>query len=213
MSAPNPSGKIAEPVNHNFAETSSQIMQMNYQNMLLKKQAINEGFKGKLTKEQAIEKQNFNAYSRAIFKTQLENDLQKLALQRIDTYIKDGTARYKMKQELLNVMNLYRAYELTGEKIRLTQAQSAYEEFKLDFQKTTGLTTGGIEGAIGNIILRGGKILPDIDLSTRTLDEQIKEARKQGKEKRAQQLENQKKLKERGQKQTINFGQRGTYNK
>ena len=51
MTAPNPSGKIAEPVDHNFAETSAELSQMNYQNMLLKQQAINEGFKGELTKQ------------------------------------------------------------------------------------------------------------------------------------------------------------------
>lgn len=201
--------------NMNLAETSAQVQNLEAENALLRKKAITEGFRSKLTALEGEAKKNFVETSKQLYTAEMKLAEQRTLAAEIDNYVKDQSKQNLILMEAQKLKNLKAQYDLTGSQKDLAEARAALTKFEKDFMSATGLKPGGLEGVLGRIVMgimgieeEGGSKERE---PKKTIDDEIKEAKEKGHYLKAKQLQNVKEHNEKAQRSLRGFGKRESY--
>jgi hypothetical protein len=201
--------------NMNLAETSAQIQNLEAENALLRKKAITEGFRSKLTALEGEAKKNFVETSKQLYTAEMKLAEQRTLAAEIDNYVKDKSKQNMILMEAQKLKNLKAQYDLTGSQKDLAEARAALTNFEKEFMSATGLKPGGLEGVLGRIVMeimgireQGGS---KEEAEKQTLEEQIQEAKDKGQYLKAKQLRNVQQWKQNQERVTKGFGRRESY--
>lgn len=174
----------------------------------LTQQGLTEMQRGRLTGAQADVAEGLVNTNMDLQKMQLQLRKEQLIGQQIDNYVKDQTKNQQVQMVTMELTAKLSAIENMDQKTKNLQAEKLLTEAKTNLEKM------GLDKSIYTAILLAVTKMFGIEgdqSKPKTIDDKIAEAKAEGNDYRAKQLENQKKLKEKNAPKLRAFGKRADY--